>query len=258
MSRALALLAVALLSGGCGAVPADLMGPEPGIKEAIDYPSEGFGQPDQDALDRLMAMARAQQATAGASYTARVYSRGTFGGEKPKDAPWAGGAEWEGRTVWEVDYTGPGSYRMKAVDSTVKQRVGFRVLLEPGGATVRYPGLRGLIAHKRDLQHADLLDFRGHALAKLTPQATVARLAGAATGRMVGETRLDGAVLDLIEIPRTPSFDPAIAREVLGVARDGAGLRLHAMYDAEGRKVYEHQILGFRARTGAAVVKLAL
>lgn len=258
MLRPIACLAAALLLGACGANPSDLFDPGDAVREPLQYPAEGHGQPDQDALDRLMAMERAQRTLAGASFTARIYSRGTFGGAKPKDVPWAGGAEWEGRTVWEVDFAKPDVYRMKAVDSTTRDRVGLRVLLESKAATVRYPGLRGLVAVKRDLQHEDLLDFRGHALAKLTPQVTIARLAGSGTARLVGETRLDGAVLDLVEIPRTPVLDPEVAREVVGIERGSAHLRLHAMYDAEGRKVYEQQIMGFKPLAGQAVVKLAL
>ncbi len=258
MLRPTVFLLAALLLGGCGADPSDLFDPGGAVREPLQYPSEGHGAPDQDAIDRLIAMERAQRAIAGASYTARVYSRGTFGGAKPKDAPWAGGAEWEGRTVWEAEFAKPDAYRMKAIDSTTRDRVGLRVLLEGKGATLRYPGLRGLVALKRDLQHEDLLDFRGHALAKLTPQATIARLAGSGTARLVGQTRLDGAVLDLIEIPRTPAFDPEVAREVVGIERGSAHLRLHAMYDADGRKVYEQQILGLKPQAGQAVVKLTL
>ena len=258
MPRPIAILAAMLLLGGCGADPAGLFEPDPGVRESMDLPEQLRGAPDQDALDRLMGMARAHKALAGAAFTARTYARGTFGGKKPKDAPWATGAEWEGRTVWEVAYAPPATYRLKAVDSTVKDRVGFRALLTPTGATVRYPGLPGLIARKRDLQHADLLDFRGHALAHLTPAATIARLAGGATARLTGESRVDGQVVDLVEIPRTPAFDPEVAREVLGIERGTHVLRLHAMFDAEGRKVYEQQILGFKAQAGAAIGKLAL
>lgn len=258
MHRSTAILVAALLLAGCGVDPSELFDPGDFVREPLDYPGEGHGAPDQDAIDRLVALERAQRAIAGATFTARIYSRGTFGGKKPKDAPWAGGAEWEGRTVWEVAFAKPDVYRLQAIDSTTREQVGLRVLLEREGATVRYPGLRGLVAHKRDLQHEDLLDFRGHALARLTPQATVSRLAGSGAARVVGETRLDGAVLDLIEVPRTPGFDPEVAREVLGIERASAHLRLHAMYDAEGRKVYEQQILAFRPQAGQAVVKLTI
>ena len=244
-------IAFILAVAGCGADPGRLLDPSDPVREQLAYPAEGLGAPDQDALDRLMAMERAHRAVAGASYSARVYARGSLGGAKPKEAPWAGGAEWEDLTVWEVAYARPDVHRLKAVEGTLKGRVGLRVLLEPGHATVRYPGLRGLIAHERDLQHEDLIDQRGHALAELTLQATVGRLAGSATARLVGETRLDGVPLDLVEIPRTPAFDREVAREVVGIARQGAVLRLHAMYDAAGRKVYEQQVLGFRAQAAA-------
>src|SRR5688500_2740432 len=114
MTRSLAILATAaLLLAGCGADPsgvADDWGLGGATREPLAYPGEGHGAPDQDALDRLMAMARAHRALAGASYTARIYARGTFGGEKPKDAPWAADAAWEGRTVWEVAFAQPGAY----------------------------------------------------------------------------------------------------------------------------------------------------
>lgn len=259
MIRPTALLATALLLAGCGVDPSDVFDFEPdGVRQPLDLPTERKVGPDQDALDRLMAMERAQRALMGAAWTARVYSRGTFGGAKPKDAPWAGGAEWEGRTVWEVAYARPETYKLTAVESTVRERVGLRVLLEPRGATVRYPGLKGLIARKLDAQHEDLLDFRGHALAHLTPQATITRLAGSATAQVAGQTRLDGAVLDLVEVPRTPAFDREVAREVLGIDRATGHLRLHAMYDADGRKVYEQQLLGLQAQAGGAVVKLSI
>lgn len=259
MTRPTAFLAALLLLAGCGVDPSDVFDFEPdGARPRLDLPTERKVGPDQDALDRLMAMERAQRSLAGATWTARIYSRGTFGGAKPKDAPWAGGAEWEGRTVWEVAYAKPGTHKLTAVESTVRDQVGLRVLLEPKGATVRYPGIRGLIARKVDAQHEDLLDFRGHALAHLTPQATITRLAGSATATVAGETRLDGAVLDLVEIPRTPAFDREVAREVLGVERATGHLRLHAMYDADGRKVYEQQLLGYKPQAGSSVVKLSL
>jgi hypothetical protein len=256
MSRPTLLLALALLLGGCGADPSSLADVDGPVREALSYPTSGHGAPDQDALDRLMAMERAHKALAGASYTARVYSRGTFGGKKPADVPWAGNGEWEGRTTWEATYVRPEAYRFVAKESTDHDRVGLRVLLAKGGATVRLPGLRGLVARKRDLQHEDLLDYRGHSLAALTPAATVTRLAGAATARIAGETRLDGVVLDLVEIPRTPAFDPEVAREVVGIERGTGHLRLHAMYAADGRKVYEQQVLGLRK--DAAPAPLAL
>ena len=259
MTRPTAFLAAALLLAGCGVDPSDVFDFEPdGARPQLDLPTDREVGPDQDALDRLMAMERAGRALAGATWTARIYSRGTFGGAKPKDAPWATGAEWEGRAVWEVAYAKPGTHRFKALESTVRDQVGLRVLLEPKGATVRYPGLRGLIARKLDAQHEDLLDFRGHALGLLTPQATIARLAGSATAKVLGQTRLDGAMLDLVEIPRTPAFDREVAREVLGIEPASGHLRLHAMYDAEGRKVYEQQLLGYKALAGSAVVKLAI
>lgn len=245
---AAAAAAAALLLAACGADPSDFQLPDAGVREQLPYPAEGHGAPDQAAIDRLIALERAHRDLAGATYTARVYARGAFGGAKPKDAPWAGGGEWEGRTVWEVAFTRPDVYRMRAIDSTLEDQVGLRVTLEPGRATVRYPGLRGAFARELDPRHADLLNFRGHALGELTPGATIARLAGSATARLVGETRLDGAVLDLVEIPRTPAFDREVAREVLGIARTTAVLRLHAMLDASGRKVYEQQIMGHRAQ----------
>ena len=73
----------------------------------------------------------------------------------------------------------------------------------------------------------------------------MARLVGAATARAVGETRVDGEPLDLYEIARTPTFDALVSREVVGLAKNGRRLRLHAMYAGE-QKVFEALVMSVR------------
>lgn len=246
--RAVSVLFIGLLLAGCGADPSgvadyDLAAP---VREPIGFPTAPYQGPDTDAVTLLGDLARWQRGLAGAAYTAKVYSRGAAGGKKPAGLPWAGGGEWESRTTWEVAYTRPGTYKFKAIESLQTGVAGLRIAFDAKGASLRPPGLGGLIARKRDLLHADLADCRGWSIAALTPGATATRLTAAASARIVGETRLDGVVLDLVEVPRTPSFDPEVVREVLGLERGSHALRLHQAFAGDGRKVYEQLLLGLR------------
>jgi hypothetical protein len=55
----------------------------------------------------------------------------------------------------------------------------------------------------------------------------------------------------VVEIPHAPSFDPAIAKEVLGIDRQTHLVRYHAMFTPQ-RKVYEMKIKKLRPNAGVA------
>jgi hypothetical protein len=244
----LPLLLIGLLLAACGVDPTgvadvDLLDPARG---ELGMPTKPYSGPDLEAVELLGDMVRWQRGLTGAAYTAKVYARGAAGGTKPAGLPWAGGGEWEARTTFAVTYAKPAAYRFDTREATLPGQAGTTILLGPDDAQVRAPGLAGLLVRTRALGHADLANCRGLSLAQLTPGATVRRLGAAATARILGEVRVDDALLDLIEVPRTPAFDPEVAREVLGLERGSGALRLHQLFGADGRKVYEQLLLGLR------------
>jgi len=247
--RALPLLLIGLLLAGCGADPtgvADVDGLEP-VRGEVGMPTQPYSGPDLEAVELLGEMVRWQRGLKGAAYTAKVYARGAAGGTKPAGLPWAGGGEWEARTTFAVTYAKPAAYRFDTREATLPGQAGTRILLGPTDAQVRLPGfLAGLVTHTRALGHPDLSNCRGLSLAQLTPGATALRVGAAATARIIGEVRVDSVLLDLVEVPRTPAFDPEVAREVLGLERGSGALRLHQLFGADGRKVYEQLLVGLR------------
>lgn len=248
-----------LLVVGCGreeGLPRAPIG-DSGNGQSVGLPNGEHRYLDQKGIDLLIAMGRAQRALTGATYEARLFSRGAAG-KKPAAVPWAGQGEWEGRVTCRVAYVAPGRYLMEWVGATDPALIGLKALLGPAGAGVRLPGLlAGAIVRHRPLDHPDLSTYRGHPLAWLTPAATVARLAGAASARYVGETRLDGQLLDLVEIPQSPPFDPLIAREVVGLERGTQRLRSHGMYTSEGL-AYQFQAINLHANPPEEAMNLVL
>lgn len=248
-----------LALAACGREVDGIMAPPPGkvVGQQLGIPDHYKGAHDQVFVDAIVAMGKAQAAAPRGAFVWRVFSRGSSG-KKPATALAAGGGEWEGTAVFRAAYKPTATYRLAQLEGTTGLgQVGRKVLLQPGGARVRYPGIWSLTTFARPLNHIDLADFRGHPLADLTPAATVARLSGSATGRLVGETRVDAEPLDLFEIARTPTMDGLVSREVVGLAKNGRRLRLHAMY-AGDQKVFEGLVLSAKDEPGMSEAAFAI
>jgi hypothetical protein len=225
--------------------------PEP-TAPAIGIPVPGVGgaQPGAGNVQQLMqTMARAHAELKSATSEVAMYCRGGVG-TKPKGLPDLGG-EWEVTTTYKMSYKKTERYRIDVTKCTNPNSVGMKMAVTGTQANVRLGGFLSMVPISRSLSDKDMLNFRGHRLDTGSLTGLARRLNNNdPQARLAGEMVLDGAALDVVEIPHAPSFDKTIAREVVGIDRATKLIRYHAMYTAT-RKVYE---LKFKAlRPNAAV-----
>jgi hypothetical protein len=160
------------------------------------------------------------------------------------------GGEWEATTVYQVAYKRSERYRIDVTQCSNPASVGMKIAVDHEHAQVRLTGVLGLVPIGLDMGDSKMLNFRGHRLDQGSLTGLARRLGnGEPTARFAGEMNMDGAICDVVEIPHAPSFDPAIAKEVLGIDRQTHLVRYHAMFTAQ-RKVYEMKIKKLRPNAG--------
>ena len=214
--------------------------------DVIGIPTPGFNNEggDPNAQKLLTAMGAATTALGSATYEGVMYCRGGKG-NRPKALADLGG-EWEATTVYQTGYKRGDRYRIDVTKCTNPVSVGMSMAVEHSQAHVKLPGVLGFLPISLDLGDSKMLNFRGHRLDVGSLSGLGKRFgAGDPTARFVGGMSLDGATLDVVEMPHAPSFDKTIAKEVLGIDKVSHLIRYHAMYTAE-RKVYEMKMLKFK------------
>lgn len=240
----------ALMLAGCGAEPSLPVAPKPyrplPAPLPIGIPPYG-GQPapqapGSSAQALLMEMGQAVGAMRSARYTGVMYCRGSVG-NKPKGVDKLANGEWEVTSTYQVRYQRPEAYRIEVTKCTNQNSVGMKMVVRNDRAEVKLPGLLGLINVSLSLGDAQMKNFRGHRLDEGSLTGLARRFSNppAPDARLVGEMPLSGRMLDLVEIPRAPSFDRTLLKEVIGIDRQTRLPLLHGMFTAE-RKVYEMKI----------------
>lgn len=246
---------VVLGLAGCGAEPTLPVAPRPvrplppaapiGIPP---YGQAGPGMPAPGApaagqAQALLAeMGRAVGALRSASYQGVMYCRGSVG-NKPKGLSALSNGEWEATSTYQVRYQRPEAYRIEVTKCTNQNSVGMKMVVRNDRAQVKLPGILGMLKISLSLGDAQMKNFRGHRLdeGSLTGLARRFSSPPAPDARLVGEMNVSGRMLDLVEIPRAPSFDKTVLKEVIGVDRQTRLPLLHGMFTGE-RKVYEMKI----------------
>lgn len=262
MRRLGAIAIVATLLAGCGSQGTLPTAPKPTPSQApgqvVGIPTPGFGNGGEDAnAQRLLkAMGQAQSALQSATCEATMYCRGGKG-TKPKPLPDLGG-EWEATTVYKQIYKKTERYRIEVTQCSNPNSIGMKMLVQGNRAQVKLSGLLGMLPLNMDLGDKLMLNFRGHRLDAGSLGGLARRFGnGDPQARYAGELMVDGQPVDLVEIPRAPSFDKAIVKEVIGLDRQTHLPRYHAMHTAQ-RKVYELKLKNLRVNVSVPDSKLEL
>lgn len=247
--RAIAIVGAVLLTG-CGSAGTPTTAPTPHAPvqpaQVIGIPQPGFTNQGEDpnAQQILRAMGQATNSLGTATYDGVMYCRGGKG-TKPKALPDLGG-EWEATTVYQVAYKRSERYRIDVTQCSNQASVGMKIAVDHARAQVRLTGVLALLPINLDMGDSKMLNFRGHRLDSGSLTGLAHRFgSGEPTAHFAGQMEMDGAQCDVVEIPHAPSFDAAIAKEVLGIDRQTHLVRYHAMFTAQ-RKVYEMKIKKLR------------
>ena len=257
--RGLILGLGALLAAGCGThgggFPQTSIPSRPAMEIGMPGAS-GVGIPDERAIALLFEMGRAVKVLPGASYEAVTFSRGSVG-TKPKGLPVLSDGSWQAATSALEVFRAPAEYRVDLANDGDPRHSGYKLHITGDAVELRAPGWRGALLGHGHLNDFDLLDFRGQRRDATDFVGLVRRLSGAASAHYIGDEDLDGAVLQLVEIPRAPQGDAGVTREVVGLDAN-THLPLLVRRYAKTTLVFERKLRSFNVVGKVAAVDLAI